>query len=97
MKKLTRAAFWPLFPVRYKTLPQLLNLIGQCNQRSLVGKFAVVKDLRHICVIDVRAFPEQLAVYLNGWYSLIQSLFIMARASIDEERKEKVIVDIFCK
>ena len=97
MKKLTRAAFWPLFPVRHKTLPQLLNLTGLCNQKSPVGKFAVVKDLRHICVINVWALPEQLAVYLNGWYSLMQSLFIIARASIDEEHKEKVIVDIFCK
>ena len=27
----------------------------------------------------------------------MQSLFIMARAGIDEEHKEKVIVDIFCE
>ena len=58
--------------------------MGRCNQKSLVGKFSVVKDLRHICVINVWALPEQLAV-------------IMARAGIDEEHKEKVIVDIFCE
>ena len=53
MKKLTRVACWSLFPVRYKTLRQLLNLMGRLTLESLIGKFVVFKDLRLSCVINV--------------------------------------------
>ena len=53
MKKFTRAACRSLFPVRYKALSQLLNLMGRWIKKCLIGKFVVVKDLRLSCVVNV--------------------------------------------
>ena len=45
-------------------------------------------------VISVGSFPRQLAAYLKEGYSLLQLLFIMVKASIDEKGKKKVNVEL---